>query len=174
MRPAYRAATLSCYPVPMSTPVNPIPPGFHSLTAHLSVNGAAAYIDFLKRAFDAVEISRSPGPGGKLMHVNMRIGDTMLMFNDDFAAEFGMPPLAQGRLPFTMNLYVPDADATWAQAIAAGCEVTMPIGDQFWGDRYGHVRDPFGISWAIGSRKENLTLQEMQERMAKAFGGGHP
>ena len=161
----------SCYSVLMAKSTSPIPAGFHSLTIHLNIEGAAAYIDFLKSAFGAVEISRSPGPGGKLMHALVRVGDSVLMFADDFGAEMGMPPLAQGRLPFHLNLYVPDADATWAQAIAAGCTVTMPIGDQFWGDRYGHVRDPFGMSWAIASRMEELTPAEMQERAAKAFGG---
>ncbi|HTP31545.1 MAG TPA: VOC family protein [Candidatus Acidoferrales bacterium] len=153
---------------------SPIPPGFHSLTVHLAVNGAAAYADFLKRAFGAEEISRSPGPGGKLMHVQVRVGDSMLMFADDFGAEFGMPPLAQGRMPYHMHLYVPDADAAWERAVAAGCKITMPIADQFWGDRYGHVQDPFGVNWAIGSRKEELTPEEIQERQKKAFGAGHP
>jgi len=145
-----------------------------SLTAQLSVNGAAAYLDFLQRAFHAVEIARSPGPGGKLMHVEVRIGDSLLMFADDFAAEFGLPPLAVGRLPFHLHLYVPDADATWNQAVAAGCEVLMPIGDQFWGDRYGHVRDPFGFLWSIATRREDLTPEELHERQTKAFAGGHP
>jgi uncharacterized glyoxalase superfamily protein PhnB len=155
----------------MPKPTNPIPPGFHSLTVHLAVNGAAAYSEFLTRAFQAVEISRSPGPGGKLMHVQTRIGDTVLMFADDFGAECGLPPLAQGRYPFHLQLYVPDADATWAQAVAAGCEITVPIADMFWGDRYGHVRDPFGFTWAIATRKEELTPQEIQERQAAAFAG---
>lgn len=160
----------------MSKPASsPIPPGFHSLTVHLSIKGAAEYVDFLKRAFSAVEISRSAGAGGKLMHVQMKIGDSMLMFADDFGAEFGMPPLAQGRMPYHLHLYVPDADATWNQAVAAGCTITMPIGDQFWGDRYGHLLDPFGVSWAIGTHKEDPTPEEIQERMKKAFGGGgHP
>ena len=156
----------------MPKPASPIPPGFHSLTAQLSVNGAVAYIDFLKRAFNAVEVARSPGPGGKLMHVEMRIGDSLLMFADDFSAEFGMPPLAVGRFPFILHLYVPDADATWNQAVAAGCEVLMPIADQFWGDRYGHVRDPFGFLWSIATRKEDLTPEELRERQVKAFRGG--
>ena len=158
----------------MSKPVTPIPPGYHSLTPHLNVEGAAAYIDFLTRAFGAVEIARSPGPGGKLMHVLMRIGDSMLMFADDLSAEFGMPPHVRGNLPFVLSLYVPDADATWAQALAAGCQVKHPIADQFWGDRYGQVSDPFGMTWAIATHKEALTPQEMQERGAKAFGAGHP
>ena len=157
----------------MPKPASPIPPGFHSLTAQLSINGAVAYIDFLKRAFNAVEVARSPGPGGKLMHVEMRIGDSTIMFNDDFAEEFHLPPLAQGRLPFSLHLYVADADAAWNQALAAGCEIVMPIADQFWGDRYGHVKDPFGFNWSIATRKESLTPEEIQERQAKAFGGGN-
>ena len=154
----------------MSKPTSPIPPGFHSLTPHINVDGAAAYIDFLKRAFGAVEINRSPGPGGKLMHVLVRIGDSMMMFADYFSQEFHMPPFVRGHLPVVLHLYVPDADATFAQAVGAGCEVVMPISDQFWGDRYGHVRDPFGFLWAIASRKEELTPEEMQERAAKALG----
>jgi uncharacterized glyoxalase superfamily protein PhnB len=157
----------------MSKPAtSPIPPGYHSLTVHLAIKtSAAAYADFLKNAFGAIEITRSPGPGGKLMHVQMKIGDSMIMFADDCSAEFGLPPLAEGRLPFHLHLYVPDADAIWNQAVAAGCTVTMPIGDQFWGDRYGHLLDPFGINWAIGTRKEELTPEEIQERQRKAFAG---
>jgi len=158
----------------MAKATSPIPPGFHSITPHLNVKGAAAYIDFLKRAFHAEEINRSPGPGGKLMHVLMRVGDSMLMFADDFSAEFHMPPFVEGNLPFILNLYVPNADATWKEAVAAGCQVMMPLSDQFWGDRYGHLKDPFGMVWAIASRQEELTPAEMQERAAKAFGGGHP
>ena len=157
----------------MAKSASPIPPGFHTVTPHLAIKGgAAAYIDFLKKAFNAVEIARSPGPGGKLMHAHVKIGDSNLMFADDFTAEFHMPPLAEGRLPMHLHVYVPDADALFKQAVAAGAEVTMPIGDQFWGDRYGQLRDPFGISWAIGSRQEDLTPAEMQERQAKLFGGG--
>jgi uncharacterized glyoxalase superfamily protein PhnB len=158
----------------MAKSTTPIPPGFHSLSVHLAIQGAAKYVDFLKSAFGAELISQSPGPGGKLMHVLVRIGDSMMMFADDFGGEFGLPPLAQGRLPFFLNLYVPDVDATFAQAIAAGCEVTMPLSDQFWGDRYGHLRDPFGMQWALGTRIEDLTPAEIQERAAKAFASGHP
>jgi PhnB protein len=153
--------------------VDPIPPGFHSVTVHLNVDGAAAYIDFLKNAFSAIEINRSPGPGGKLMHALLQVGDSMMMINDDFSVEFHMPPVVRGNLPLYLNLYVPDADATYAQAVAAGCTATMPLSDQFWGDRYGHVRDPFGFNWAIASRKEILTPEQIQERAAKAMGAGH-
>src|SRR5689334_2946541 len=98
---------------------SPIPPGFHTLTPHLTVNGAAKYIDFLKQAFNAVEVSRSPGPGGKLMHAHVKIGDSNLMFNDNFP-EFGGPAFVEGNWPVTFHVYVPDVDAIFNQAVAAG------------------------------------------------------
>jgi uncharacterized glyoxalase superfamily protein PhnB len=155
----------------MAKAAQPVPPGFHTLTIHLTVRGCAEYIDFLKRAFSAVEISRSPGPGGKLMHASVQVGDSVLMLNDDFP-EMGGPPIAEGNWPLRLNLYVPDADATWAQAIAAGCQVVFPLQDQFWGDRYGQVRDAAGFVWAIATHMEDLTPEEMQARMPRAFGGG--
>jgi uncharacterized glyoxalase superfamily protein PhnB len=157
----------------MAKATHPIPPGFGTLTVHITVPGCAGYIDFLKRAFNAVEHSRSPGPGGKLMHARVQIGDTVMMLND-FFPEFGAPPIAQGDWPLRLNLYVPDADATWAQAIAAGCQPTMPLMDQFWGDRYGQLRDPSGFVWAIATHIEDLTPEELQQRAARAFGGGQP
>ena len=154
----------------MAKSKNPVPEGFRTLTPHITVKGAANYVDFLKRAFNAVEISRSPGPGGKLMHAHVRIGDADLMFNDDFP-EFGGPPIVEGHWPLTLHLYVPDPDAIFAQAVAAGCTVTMPLADQFWGDRYGNVKDPFGFVWGIAAHMEDLTRAEIQEREAKLFGG---
>lgn len=153
----------------MAKAKNPIPESFRTLTPHIVVNGAANYIDFLKRAFGAVEVYRAPGPDGKLMHAHMRIGDSNLIFNDEFA-EFGTPPVTPGNWPLTLHLYVPDADAVFAQAVAAGCKVTMPIADQFWGDRYGLVKDPFGFNWAIATHIEDLTPEEIREREAKLFG----
>jgi uncharacterized glyoxalase superfamily protein PhnB len=159
----------------MAQATSHIPAGQHSLGLHLGVQGAAAYIEFLKNAFDAVEISRAGGgPGGKLMHVQMQIGDSMIQFADDMCEEFHMPPLVKGNLPVAITLYVPDVDATWAKALAAGCTVRVPLADQFWGDRYGHLYDPFGFTWAIGTHKEDLTPAEIMERQAKAFGAGHP
>jgi PhnB protein len=155
----------------MAKAAQPVPPGFHTLTVHLTVRGCAGYIDFLKLAFGAVEISRSPGPGGKLMHASVRIGDSVLMLNDDFP-EMGGPPIAEGNWPLRLSLYVPDADAAWAQAIAAGCQIVFPLQDQFWGDRYGQVRDPAGFVWGIATHLEDFTPEEMQQRAAQAFGGG--
>jgi PhnB protein len=158
-----------CYASHMSKAADPIPPGFHTLTLHLNVNGAAKYIDFLKSAFGATELHRAPVPSGKLMHAMIKIGDSLVMLADDFSEEMHLPPLAQGRLPVVLSLYVKDADASWKQALGAGCEVVFPIGDQFWGDRYGQVKDPFGFVWAIASKKEELTPAEMEERMHKAM-----
>jgi PhnB protein len=149
----------------------PIPPGFHSLTVHLIVKGAANYIDFLEKALGAKEIRRSPGPGGKLMHAQVQIGDSMLMFSDDFSEEMHQPPFATGRMPYVISLYVADADATWKQALDAGCEVVYPIADQFWGDRYGQVKDPYGVTWAIATHKEDPTPEEIMERMRNTQSG---
>jgi uncharacterized glyoxalase superfamily protein PhnB len=158
----------------MAKATTPIPPGFHSITPHLTVNGAAKYIDFLKNAFGATEGHRAPGPGGKLMHAAVTIGDSILMFADDFP-ELGCPPIAQGNWPIVLNLYVPDADQAFDRAVKAGCTVTMPLDNQFWGDRYGQVRDPFGFTWAISTHIEDLTPAEIQERQSKmmsSHGGG--
>jgi len=154
----------------MAKASQPVPPGFGTLTIHLMVPGCADYIEFLKRAFNAVEISRSPGPGGKLMHANVKIGDTNMMLADVFP-EMGSPPIAEGNWPLRLSLYVPDADATWAQAMANGCEVVFPLQDQFWGDRYGQLRDPKGFVWAIATHIEELTREETMARAAKMFGG---
>ena len=148
---------------------SPIPEGFQTLTPHITVSGAANYIDFLKRAFNAVEVSRAPGPGGKLMHAHVRIGNSNLMMNDHFP-EMGAPSIAEGNWPLTFHLYVADVDATFAQAVAAGCTATMPVADQFWGDRYGLVKDPFGFNWGIASHIEDPTPDEIREREAKLFG----
>src|SRR5438309_80152 len=154
----------------MAKATSPIPPGFHTLTPHLIVKGAAKYIDFLKRAFGATEIHRTPGPGGRLVHVQVQIGDSVMMFADHFP-EMGGSPIAEGWWPVVLSLYVPDADAFFAKAVAAGCTVKFPLADQFWGDRYGQVQDPFGFTWAIATHKEDLALAEIQERQAKTMGG---
>lgn len=152
----------------MANQVKPIPEGYHSITPHLMVDGAANFAEFLKRAFGAVEEGRMPGPGGKIMHAEMKIGDSKLMFGDYFP-EFGCPPIPVSKWPFVLHVYVPDADKVFAKAVAEGCEATMPVQDQFWGDRYGQVKDPFGFVWAIATRKETLTPDEIMKRHDAAF-----
>ena len=156
----------------MSTASSYLPVGFHSLTVHLTVSGAAQYIEFLKRAFDADELTRSPSWDGRLLNASVRIANSTLMLNDIFP-EFGGEAYRSGRA-VRLTLYVPDADAAWAKAIAAGCKVLSPLRDQFWGDRYGEVEDPFGFVWAIATHLEDLTAEEIEARRKKAFGGGPP
>jgi PhnB protein len=154
----------------MSQTQSYLPEGFTTVTLHLTVKGAADYIEFLKKAFNAEEVDRSPMPDGRLMHATVRIGDSRMMLNDHFP-EMGSPPIPEGSWPLRINLYVPDADAQWAQALAAGCTVVFPLQDQFWGDRYGQVLDPAGFIWSIATRKEHLTREEMNARAKKMFGG---
>ncbi len=122
---------------------------------HLVVDGAAQAIDFYRKAFGAVELHRAPADDGKrLMHASLRINGAVVMLNDDFPEYSGgksRTPKALGGSPVTIHLQTPDVDALWQQAVAAGAEVEFPLADQFWGDRYGILRDPFGHSWSLGT-----------------------
>ena len=151
----------------MTKAKNPIPEGLHSITPHLVVKGAAQAIDFYKKAFGAVERSRFPGPNGKIMHASIKIGDSTIHLNDEMPGMEG--GITAGASSVVLQLYVPDCDATFKQAIAAGAKETMPLADQFWGDRYGQLKDPFGQIWAIGTHKEDLTPAEMEERGRQAM-----
>lgn len=147
------------------TPVPPIPNGFHTLTPHLVIAGASDAITFYRRAFGAEEISRLPGPGGLLMHASIRIGDSFVMLHDEFPEMGARGPKAIGGTAVTLHLYTTDADAAFARALDAGCSVVMPLDDQFWGDRYGLVEDPFGHRWSIATQKQLLTPQQITERL---------
>ena len=150
--------------------VKRVPDGRHRVTAHLTVRNAGAMIEFYQRAFGAEDRHRAPGPDGKtIMHAELRIGDSTVFLNDEFPEMGAFSPLAGKGTPVTLHLSVEDADKQFAQALAAGAEEVMPLADQFWGDRYGIVKDPSGHHWSIGSHMEDLTPQQMQERMAKAF-----
>lgn len=151
----------------MTNAVKPIPEGMHSITPHLVVDGAAKAIEFYKQAFDAVEITRLPGPPGKLMHAAVRIGDSVVMMVDEAPEWKSFGPATLKGTPVTIHLYVADADATIAQAAAAGAKVTMPAADMFWGDRYGQVEDPFGHRWSIATHIRDVTQEEMAEAMRK-------
>lgn len=148
----------------------PIPEGMHSLTPHLVCAGAADAIEFYKRAFNAVEQARMPGPDGKLIHAAVKIGDSTLMLVDENPQWGSLGPKALKGSPVTIHLYVPDVDATVAQAVAAGAKVTMPVADMFWGDRYGQLEDPFGHRWSVATHTRDLTSEEIREGMAKMGG----
>ena len=150
--------------------VKPIPEGMHTVTPHLVCAGAADAIEFYKKAFGAVEMHRMPGPGGKLMHAAIRIGDSTIMLADEYQEWGSKSPKTLDGTPVTIHLYVENADAVYDQAIAAGATGTMAMADMFWGDRYGQVIDPFGHSWSIATHIKDMTPEEM----AKAAQAGCP
>jgi PhnB protein len=150
----------------MTTPTtHHIPAGMHTVTPHLVCAGAADAIEFYKKAFNAKEKSRLPGPNGKLMHASIVIGDSTVMLVDE-APEWGMlGPKALNGSPVTIHLYVEDADAFATQAVAAGAAMTMPVSDMFWGDRYGQLQDPFGHRWSVATQVRTVRPEEVQEAM---------
>ena len=154
----------------MASPVKRVPQGFHTVTPHIVVRGASEAIEFYKKAFGARELSRSPGPDGKsLMHAEIQIGDSRIFLNDEFPDMGALSPLSHKGTAVTLHLYVEDADRLFQQAVQAGAKVAMPIMDQFWGDRYGIVTDPYGHRWSIASHIKDMTPQEMQKAAAEAF-----
>jgi len=147
--------------------VSPIPAGYHNVTPYLIVRNAAAALDFYKKAFNAVELMRFPGPGGKIMHAEVKIGDSPVMLADEMPEEGHVGPQTLGGVGVSMMLYVEDVDTRFAQAIAAGATIKRPVQDQFYGDRTGTLVDPFGHVWSIGTHKEDVSMEELQQRMAK-------
>ena len=147
--------------------VQAIPAGYHNITPYLIVRNAAAAIDFYKKAFNAVELMRFPGPGGKIMHAEVKIGDSPVMLADEMPEEGHVGPQTLGGVGVSMMLYVEDVDTRFAQAIAAGATIKRPVEDQFYGDRTGTLVDPFGHVWSIGTHKEDVSMDELQQRMAK-------
>jgi uncharacterized glyoxalase superfamily protein PhnB len=145
--------------------VNRIPEGMHTVTPHLICAGAADAIEFYKKAFGATELSRMPGPDGKVMHASIRIGDSVIMLNDEMPDWGTLGPKSLKGSPVTIHLYVENADATFDRAVKAGAKVTMPLDDMFWGDRYGKVEDPFGHQWSIGTHMRDVSPDEMQKAM---------
>lgn len=147
--------------------VKAIREGMHSITPHLVVRGAAQAIDFYKRAFGAQEVMRHDDPSGKIMHAEIKIGDTPVMLNDEVMG--GKGPKATGGSPASLWIYVEDSDALFNRAVSAGAQVKMPMGDQFWGDRCGAFVDPEGYTWTIATRKEDLTREELEKRGEEFF-----
>lgn len=146
--------------------VKAIPDGYYSLTPYLVVQGAAKAIEFYTKAFGATEVVRMPGPGGKIMHAEVKIGNSMLMLADENPEQGHLSPTTLNGAGCSVMLYTDDVDATFASALAAGATQMMPPADMFWGDRMGNLKDPFGHSWAIATHKEDVSPEEMQKRMA--------
>ena len=140
-------------------PVKPIPDGYHSLTPYLVVQGAAKLIDFVKRAYGAAETLRMPGPGGMIMHAEVKIGDSILMVTD--AAR-------EASMPGSIYLYASDVDAAYKNALQAGASSLMEPTNMFWGDRFARVKDPFGNIWSIATHKEDVPTAELAKRAQAA------
>ena len=143
----------------------PIPEGYHTATPYLIVQGAAQALDFYKSAFNAVETMRMPAPGGKVGHAEIRIGNSPIMLADEHPEMGYVGPQALGGTPVSLMLYVEDADAVFAKATAQGASVVKPMQNQFYGDRSGTVKDPFGHVWTVATHIEDLTPEEIQKRM---------
>ena len=144
-------------------PVKAIPEGLHTLTPHVTVADAKKAIVFYEKAFGAKLMSSHAMPDGKIMHAALQIGDAQLFLND----AFGPPP--QHTDSVTIHLAVEDARAAWDRVVKAGAEVVMPLQDQFWGDRYGSVKDPFGIRWSIGQHIEDVSEADLERRGREAM-----
>lgn len=152
--------------------VKPIPAGWNTLTPHLICAGASDAIAFYKKAFGAVELNRLEGPGDKIMNAALRIGDSVVMLVDEAPEWTCFGPKTLKGSSVTLHLFVPDVDASFAQAVAAGATPTMPPAEMFWGDRYGQVQDPFGHNWSIATHQRDLTETQIKEGMMKMFADG--
>jgi PhnB protein len=147
----------------------PIPEGYHTVSPYLAVEDAARAIEYYTRAFGAKEAVRMDAPGGKIGHAELEIGDSRIMLSDPFPQASTKPPKELGGTSGSVFLYVEDVDATVKQAVDAGASVTMEVADQFWGDRFGTITDPFGHVWSIATHVEDVPPEEMAERAKNAM-----
>jgi PhnB protein len=145
--------------------VKPIPDGYHSITPYLIIDGAKAAIDFYKAAFSATERLRIPGPQDRIGHAELQIGDSVIMLADTHPEMDIHGPQKFGGSPVSILLYVGDVDTVVGKAVAAGATLTRPIADQFYGDRTGSIKDPFGHSWHISTHVEDVAPAELERRM---------
>ena len=147
--------------------VKPVPEGYHTVTPYLIVKGAAKALEYYQKAFGATEVLRLADPSGKVMHAEIKIGDSIVMLADEFPEMGAKSPQTLGGSAVGICLYVPDVDARFKQAIAAGAKEERPVVDQFYGDRSGTLIDPFGHKWTIATHKEDLTPEEIGKRAAE-------
>ena len=150
--------------------VKPVPDDMHTVTPHLVCAGAADAIEFYKKAFNATDAGRLPGPNGRLMHAMIRIEGSAVMLVDEMPERGALGPKALKGSPVTIHLYVADVDAFVKRAVDAGAKITMPLADMFWGDRYCRLEDPFGHHWSVATHKRDVTVDEMKQAMQKMGG----
>lgn len=146
-----------------------IPDGYHTVTASLTLKDAAAAIDFYQRAFGARETMRVNSPDGKIMHAEIQVGDSRIMLADEYPGMGCVSPASVGHATSSLYLYVPDVDAAFKRAVAAGAKVAMPVTDMFWGDRFGAVDDPSGHRWGLATHMEDPSPEEMGRRQKEFF-----
>jgi PhnB protein len=144
--------------------VKPIPDGYHTLTPYLIVKGAAAALEFYAKALGAQELVRMADPSGRVGHAEMKIGDSPFMLADEFPEMGAVAPPAGGGHSVSFLVYVPDVDAAFARALAAGAKAVRPVQDQFYGDRSGTLEDPFGHQWTLATHVEDVSPEEMERR----------
>jgi uncharacterized glyoxalase superfamily protein PhnB len=154
----------------MAIEVRAIPDGFHTLTPHMVVRDAARAIEFYKQAFDA-EVRRvaHDSPDGKITHAELRIGNSMLLLCDEFPDWSVLSPQSLGGSAVTIHMYLENVDSAFERAVSAGCTVLMPLADQFWGDRYGIVIDPFGHRWSLATHIQDRSAAELKRDGQAAF-----
>ncbi|MDQ3473770.1 MAG: VOC family protein [Acidobacteriota bacterium] len=151
--------------------VNPIPEGYHSVTPYLSIKGAAAAIDYYKEVFGATELFRMAGPEGKIGHAEIKIGNSPIMLADEYPDMEFVSPQTLGGTPIGLMIYVDDVDTMFKNAISGGAKEIKPLQNQFYGDRSGTLKDPFGHVWTVATHVEDVAPEEMERRAAAAHGG---
>ena len=149
--------------------VKPIPDGYHTLTPYLTVRDAMRAIEFYKQAFGAKERGVMKGPDGKVMHAELMIGDSIIMLGDEMPEYGALSPQSSGGAGMGLHIYVDGVDAAFDRAVKAGARIDMPVSDQFWGDRYGKLTDPFGHKWSIATHTKDLSVDEMKKGMDEAM-----
>lgn len=150
----------------MSNPVRAVPEGFHTVTPYITCKNAAQAIDYYKSVFGATEVMRMAGPDGKIGHAEIQIGNSRIMLGDEFPGMSSAPTPGM-RNACGLFVYLEDVDATFNRAVAAGATVEMPLTNQFWGDRYGKLIDPFGHNWGLAQHIEDVAPDEMMRRSAE-------
>jgi PhnB protein len=151
-----------------------IPRGFHTITPSLAVVGGVAAMEFYKKAFGAKELQRQVTPSGQLIHGRLRIGDSILMLSDVFRGSDRSAPSTVETTTVTLHVYTTDVEKLWNRAVDAGAKVTMPLDDMFWGERYGHLVDPFGHHWSLSMpiRMSKAVRERKQKEAMRAFASG--
>ena len=148
--------------------VKAIPEGYHTVTPYLSVRDAARALDFYKQAFGAKEVMRMNGPEGKISHAEIKIGDSIVMISEENSTNELRSPQGLGGSTVSIFLYLDDVDPVFKKALSAGAKEIQPLADQFWGDRYGRLKDPFGHSWSLATHIEDVSPAEMDKRAQEA------